>query len=106
MSPTLQETLEGLRRRYRPGVVTARTTYYLSLGDGAGDKWTVTLTPTDCDMAPGRVGDADCVLKMPADLFARLVAGTYQPGPMDFIRGKIKTSDVALLLKLRSAFGM
>jgi hypothetical protein len=56
-------------------------------------------------MVPGRVGDANCVLKMPADMFMRMVAGKYRPGPMDFLSGKIKTNNVALLLKLQQAFG-
>jgi hypothetical protein len=45
------------------------------------------------------------VLKMPAALFIRMVHGSYKPGPMDFLSGKIKTNDVALLLKLQQAFG-
>ena len=106
MGHQLQETLEGLKARYRPGVVAKKTTYYFSLGEAAGEKWTVTLTPEGCELAPGRVGDADCVLKMSADLFVRLVAGTYKPGAMDFMSGKIKTSDVGLLMKLQQAFGM
>jgi hypothetical protein len=106
MSDTLREALEGLRARYRPGTVAKKTTYYFSLGEAAGEKWTVTLTPEACELAPGRVGDADCVLKMPAELFMRLLAGEYKPGPMDFFGGKIKTNDVGLLVKLQQAFGM
>jgi long-chain acyl-CoA synthetase len=104
MSNKLQETLEGLRAKYRPGAVARKTTYYLSLGDAAGEKWTVTLTPDACDMTPGRAGDADCVLKMPAEMFMRLLGGTYKPGPMDVFSGKIKTNDVGLLMKLQQAF--
>jgi hypothetical protein len=106
MSTSVQITLESLRSRYRPSVVDREIIYYLSLGDGADDKWTVTLTPTDCSMTRGRVGDAHCVLKMRADLFARLVDGTFKPGALDFMTGKLKTSDVNLLLRLREAFGI
>jgi len=106
MSQALRETLEGLRTRFRPGTVAKRTTYYLSLGDGPEEKWTVTLTDTTCDAVPGKTGTADCVLKMPADLFVKMLAGKHKPGPMDFMTGKIKTSDLDLLLQLQKAFGL
>jgi len=105
MNQPLVDTLEGMRTRYRSGLVAEPTTYYLSLGDGPGEKWTATLTSTTCEMVQGRVGDANCVLKMPADMFMRMVNGRYRPGAMDFLSGKIKTNDVALLLKLQQAFG-
>lgn len=105
MNQQLVDALEGMRARYRSGTVAQPTTYYLSLGDGPGEKWTATLTSTTCEMVPGRVGNANCVLKMPADLFMRMVRGGYRPGPMDFLSGKIKTNDLPLLLKLQQAFG-
>lgn len=106
LNQPLLKALEGMRARYVFGKIAQPTTYYLSLGDGPGEKWTATLTPTTCDMVPGRVGDANCVLKMPADMFVRMVGGSYKPGAMDFLTGKIKTNDVPLLLKLQQAFGI
>lgn len=106
MQQDIGQILNELRSRYRPEIVKQKTTYYLSLGAEAHEKWTVTLTPTACDASSGKVGDADCVLKMPADLFAQLVAGTYTPGPMDFFSGKIKTNDLGKLRQLQLAFGM
>ena len=105
MSQALRETLEGLRTRFRPGTVAKPTTYYLSLGDGPDEKWTVTMTDTTCDLAPGKTGTADCVLKTSADLFVKMLAGKHKPGPMDFMTGKIKTNDLDLLLQLQKAFG-
>jgi putative sterol carrier protein len=102
----LEDVLEGMRARYRPAAVDRETVYYLSLGDKADEKWTITLTPQGCSMAPGRVGDAACVLKMRAELFMKLVDGSYKPGAMDFMTGKLKTNNVDLLLRLRQAFGM
>jgi putative sterol carrier protein len=57
-------------------------------------------------MVAGRVGNADCVLKMRADLFMKLVDGSYKPGAMDFMTGKLKTNNLDLLLLMRQAFGM
>ncbi len=105
-TPDLQKTLAALQARYRPGVVEKKTTYYLSLGDGEGQKWTVTLTPEACAVTPGKTEGADCVLKTSADLFEKLVAGTWKPGMGDFFTGKIKTNDVDLLQKLQQAFGL
>jgi long-chain acyl-CoA synthetase len=102
----LAGTLEGLRTRFKAGIIAKKTTYYLSLGEGDGEKWTVTLTPAACDVQPGKVKDADCVLKTSADLFSRLVSGTWQPGVADFLTGKIRTNDIDLLKKLQLAFGL
>ena len=106
MVSDLQGTLNGLKTRFKAGSVARKTTYYLSLGDGAGEKWTVTLTPADCQVKPGKIENADCVLKTSAELFGRLVAGTWEPGVADFLRGKIRTNDVDLLKKLQRAFGL
>jgi long-chain acyl-CoA synthetase len=103
---TLAEGLEALKKRFQPGTVAKKTTYYLSLGDGPGEKWTVTLTPTECTLSPGKTENADCVLKTSAELFGKLVAGTWKPGFTDFLSGKIKTSDVELLQRLQRAFGL
>jgi long-chain acyl-CoA synthetase len=106
MSSELQDTLDTLKARFKAGSVARKTTYYLSLGDAAAEKWTVTLTPGDCDVRPGKTENADCVLKTSADLFARLVAGTWQPWVSDFLKGRIKTNDVDLLRKLQLSFGL
>jgi long-chain acyl-CoA synthetase len=92
-NPRLLQVLEGLRARYKPAVID-------------DEKWTVTLTPTGCSMAPGRVRDADCVLKTSADLFMKLVDGSYQPNAVDFLTGKLKANNLDLLLRLREAFGI
>jgi len=105
MSQSLRETLDGLKARFRPGSVDKKTTYYLSLGEADGEKWTVTLTATTCDVVPGKTAHADCVLKTSADLFVKMVSGAHKPGPMDFMTGKIKTNDLDLLQRLQRAFG-
>lgn len=102
----LEDVLEGMRARCRPTAVDREIVYYLSLGDRAEEKWTITLTPQGCSMAPGRVGNAECVLKMRAELFMKLVDGSYKPGAMDFMTGKLKTNNLDLLLRLRQAFGI
>src|SRR4051812_7313264 len=100
----LSATLSALAARYRPGAVDRVTTYYLSLGEAAAEKWTVTLSPTSCTVTPGKIASADCVLKMSAPLFVDLVEGRWKPGAMDLLSGKIKTNDVDLLQRLRGAF--
>jgi long-chain acyl-CoA synthetase len=103
-SPSLRDTLESLVTRYDAAKVDRETIYYLSLGDSPDQKWTVTLTPTSCSFAPGRVGDAHCVLKTSSELFLKLIDGAYQPGALDFMTGKLKTNDIGLLIRLREAF--
>lgn len=106
MKNGLAATLEGLKARFRTGTVPKATTYYLSLGEGSGQKWTVKLSPTACEVVEGKVENADCVLKMPSDLFVKLVDGTWKPGAVDFISGRIKTNDIELLRNLQAAFGI
>jgi long-chain acyl-CoA synthetase len=102
----LQSTLEALKARFRAGVVEETVTYYLSLGDGEGEKWTLTLTPASCHLTPGKIEVADCVLKTSADQFVKLVDGSWKPDARDFMLGKIKTNDVLLLRRLQEAFGL
>jgi long-chain acyl-CoA synthetase len=106
MSQDLRSALEALKTRFRPGTVDRKTIYYLSLGDQEGEKWTVTLTPEDCQVTPGKPENADCVLKTSSELFAKLVSGAWQPGLTDFMSGKIKTSNLDHLQKLQLAFGL
>ncbi|MEO8214403.1 MAG: SCP2 sterol-binding domain-containing protein, partial [Myxococcales bacterium] len=102
----LSTTLESLKSRFKPGTVQRKTVYYLSLGDGEDDKWTVTLTPSSCELTPGKTEGADCVLKTSRELFTRLVDGSFKPGAMDIVTGKLKTNDPQLLVRLQQAFGL
>jgi putative sterol carrier protein len=106
MSQDLHASLEALKARFKPGAVDKKTTYYLSLGDAADQKWTVTLTAATCELQAGKTANADCVLKVSAELFAKLVAGSWKPGVMDFMTGKIKTNDIEALQRLQKAFGL
>ena len=49
----LQSTLEALKSRFKAGSFEETVTYYLSLGDGDGEKWTLTVTPESCHLTPG-----------------------------------------------------
>jgi long-chain acyl-CoA synthetase len=106
MKQDLAATLDGLKSRFKPGVIAQKTTYYLSLGDAAAEKWTVILTPTTCEVTPGKTDNADCVLKTSGELFRKLLAGTWKPNVMDFMSGKIKTNDLDRLKRLQDAFGL
>lgn len=102
----LQSTLESLKTRFKAGVYEETVTYYLSLGDTEGEKWTLTVTPESCHLTPGKIEVADCVLKTSSDLFVKLVNGSWKPNATDFMLGKIKTSDVLLLRRLQEAFDL
>jgi long-chain acyl-CoA synthetase len=106
MPDDLAATLQSLKQRFKAGAITDTTTYYLSLGDAADEKWTVTLSGSSCEVQPGKPANADCVLKTSRELFTKLVAGTWKPGFTDFMSGKIKTSDVEKLQRLQKAFGL
>jgi long-chain acyl-CoA synthetase len=105
-SSELAAAVAALPGRFRPGAVDRTTTYYLTLGPAPGNRWTVTGGPTSCQIVAGKPAQADCVLKTTAELFLRLLAGQWKPGPMDFLAGRIKTNDIELLRGLQQAFGL
>ena len=47
---------------------------------------------------------ADCVLKMSAEIFTKIVRESYVPGPQEFLSGAVKSNDVALLQTFQKAF--
>src|SRR3954453_12810976 len=106
MNAELQQTLDALKGRFKPGAFDETTTYYLSLGEDQSEKWTLTITPSAAHVTPGKIEKADCVLKTSADSFIALVTGRWKPDVKDFLTGKIKTSDVLLLRRLQEAFGL
>ena len=97
------ERISSCQSRYVPGRIDLYLTYYFSVGD---EKHTLRLTPTTCAISPGKPEHADCVVKADPEVFVKLVLHGKQPGPLDIARGRFKTNDVALLLKLRECFGL
>ena len=99
---TIRQIFEAMPQRYKPGQIAAPTTYYFSVCD---EKWTVTAHPDRCEAKPGKLTDnADCVIKADPGLFEKMVLEGKQPGPLDLARGKLKTSNPDLLLKLGQLF--
>lgn len=95
--------IASFQRRFVPGAVDRPLTYYFSVGD---EKHTLLISPTSCEIRPGKPPNADCVVKATPEVFVNLVLHGRQPGPLDVARGRFKTNDVALLLKLRAVFGL
>jgi long-chain acyl-CoA synthetase len=101
----LRPVFEEMPKRFRPGTVSKPISFYFSLGDGAGEKWTVVVGPEKVDVKEGKhVDQADCVLKTSADLFLKMVKEGYTPGFLDFSRGRVKSNDPMLLQELKKAF--
>ena len=90
-----------MSRRYVPGKVPRALTYYLSIGEF---KYTMRLDASTCSITPGKVENADCVIKSDPAVFENLVLRRKAPGPLDIARGRFKTSDVGLLSLLQDCF--
>lgn len=102
----IKAVLEQMEKRFKPNAIDKETTFYFSLGEGAGEKWTLTVGPTTCKYAEGKPEkDADCFLKTSSDMFIDMITGKYTPGMMDFMRGKIKSNDPMRLKVLKDVFG-
>ena len=95
--------IASFQKRFVPGSVDRPLTWYFSIGE---EKHTLLVTPTSCEVRPGKPANADCVVKATPEVFVNLVVHGRQPGPLDIARGRFKTNDVALLLKLRTVFGL
>lgn len=91
-----------LRRRFVSGAVEKPVSYYFSLGE---ERWTVRATKDELEIARGKtVEAADCVLKTSPQLFERIVREAWEPGPKDFMTGKVKTNNVAHLRTMQKLF--
>jgi putative sterol carrier protein len=102
MAETVDEIFQNLPRRYKPGVVTKRQSYYFSIGD---HKYTVTLDPETVTVEEGKtVEDAEVFLKTSADLFLRMYSGEYRPGMADLMSGRIKSNNPLGLKTFLDAF--
>ncbi len=103
----LRAVFGDMEKHFVAGRVGAETSFYFSLGDGPGHKWTVEVGPEACRVTEGKhVESADCVVKTTPDYFLRLVRGEHVPGAMDFMRGKIKSNDPMKLKILGEAFDL
>jgi putative sterol carrier protein len=101
----IRSVFSGMPARFQKGAVDRELTFYFSLGDGPGQKWTVFMGPERCDVKEGKaVESASCVLKTSADFFLKMIRDGYTPGVMDFTWGKIKSNDPMLLQELKKAF--
>ncbi len=101
----LFEDLEG---RFVLGAVSKPTSFYFSVGDASDGKWTLDLGPERALFKPGRPasGTADCVLKTSVEIFEKIVRESYTPSVSEFMTGKVKSNDIALLQVFQRAFAL
>jgi long-chain acyl-CoA synthetase len=100
---SLAPVFHELKGRFVAGSVEQPVSYYFSLGER--ERWTVRITPSSCEVAPGKVvSPADCVLKTSPDMFTRIVREAYTPSPAEFMSGRVKSNNIALLLTFQKAF--
>ena len=105
MSEDLKKVFAEMKKRFKPGAVAEKTTFYFSLGDDKSQKWNLTLGPKECVAAEGKIDNADCVLKTSEEVFVRMMTGKFRPGVGDFLSGKVKSNDPEKLQLLETAFG-
>lgn len=101
----IRAVFDGMPARFQKGAIDRDLSFYFSLGDGPGEKWTVLVGKDKCEVKEGKaVENASCVLKTSADFFLKIVRDGYTPGMMDFSFGRIKSNDPMLLQQLKKAF--
>jgi long-chain acyl-CoA synthetase len=104
----LGELFSELHARFVPHAVDRPVSYYISVGDDADDKWTIEIEGERCMVSPGRprAGKADCVLKTTPEIFTKIVRESYTPSVAEFMSGKVKSNDIALLQTFQKIFDL
>ena len=104
----LVKLFRELTSKFVPGRATAPITYYFTLGNGDDAKWTLFVDATSCKAQRGKPegGQADCVLKTTPEIFTKIVREAYQPTPMEFMTGLIKSNDISLLQTFQKVFAL
>jgi len=97
-----------LEQRFVPGSVDDQTSFYFSLGAEADGKWTLVFDSERASFRQGRPegGKADCVLKTSVEVFEKIVRESYTPSVAEFMSGKVKSNDIALLQVFQKAFDL
>ena len=90
------------------GTVDKPVTFYFSISDAKEGKWNLLMEPEHCRLGPGRPdgGKADCVLKTSEEIFTKIVKESYTPSVAEFMSGKVKSNDIALLQLFQKAFAL
>lgn len=97
-----------LGTKFQKGAVEQPTSFYFTLGNEAEAKWSLVVTPDECNIVMGKPagGTADCVLKTNQDIFTRIVREAYIPSVEEFMAGTVKSNDVSLLGTFQRAFNL
>ncbi len=99
---SLADVFRELENRFVAGSVDDPVSFYFSLG--GGERWTVKISREHCEVKPGKVESADCVLKTTPTMFTRIVREAYTPSPAEFMSGTVKSNNIGLLLTFQKAF--
>jgi putative sterol carrier protein len=97
----VETIFEGLCARFQKGKIDKPLTFYFSLDD---EQWTVSLSPSDCQVKPGKIENADCFFKASEQMFLDVWTGKHVPSITDFMTGKIKSNNPLLLKTFVDAF--
>ncbi len=101
----IRAVFADLEKRFQKGALDRNVSFYFSLGDKPGEKWTIIAGPDKCEVKEGKaIENASCVLKTSGDFFIKMVRDGYTPGVMDFTMGRVKSNDPMLLQELKKAF--
>ena len=105
---TLAILMDDLQGQYVTGVVDKPVSFYFSISDAKDSKWNLVMEAKTCRLGPGRPegGKADCVLKTSEEIFTKIVKESYTPSVAEFMSGKVKSNDIALLQLFQKAFAL
>lgn len=85
--------LEGLPARYEAGRVSAGKTFYVKMGEGREDRYTIDLGTERCVVSAGKKEPADCVVRATPEVLEKLLRDGELPSFEDIATGSFKTND-------------
>jgi len=102
--PTVDNLMTSLPARLRSDRARGwRGVFHCTVRESASPEWTVRIDDGTCEVDRGHRGRADCRIEMSEKTFLGLESGKIDP-QVAFLTGKIKVSDLTLLIRFVRAF--
>jgi long-chain acyl-CoA synthetase len=107
LSP-MAKLMSDLGAGFVVGATEKPVSFYLSVGEGSEDKWTVVVDADSHSIRNGRPkdGKADCVLKTNLPMLTKIIRERYTPSFGEFTNGTVKTNNPAHLKVFKKVFGL
>ena len=101
---TVEDYVNTLPQRLKADKVEGwNSTFHFEVtGENSGE-WTINIENGKCGVSKGKIGTADCTVKMKDNTYIGIELGTINP-QVAFMMGKIQISNIGEMMKYIVAF--